>query len=151
MQDVYLWVKFLHVLATVVLAGWVFMAPLWIGHSLRHLEPAACTTFRRRVTVLTVLAVAGAGALLWLTGVLMARVLSPEAFTLHWLKAGTVSFVATVLLWLFVALPLYRHLLGTRATGSAVTGLPRHLATITACAAVAATLFTLWMMVVRPA
>jgi len=145
MHDVYQWVKFLHVLATVLFAGWVFFAPLYLSHALRHLQPSGSAGTKKLVLFATLAVIGGGGALLLATGMLMGRVLSPDYFMLHWVKTAGVMLVATTLLWLAVLLPCYRQRLSGNTSGRIVFA-----CRAAALAAAVMTFLSLWMMVVKP-
>jgi uncharacterized membrane protein len=149
MHDAYLWVKFLHTVGTVAFVGWALFAPAWMMLSLRTAGTDGLAAMRRRLTAMTLLAIAGGGILLTGTGVLMARVLSPDAFNLPWLRTGVLLFTITMALWLVALLPLYRTMvalrLGGKTPGKGLVAAWRLIAT----GAMLSSLATLWLMVVR--
>lgn len=150
MHDAYLWVKFLHTAAAAVFLGWTMLAPFWLTQALRVTTMAGLPALRRRMTVLLVVAVAGGLALLWATGALMARVLSPDAFALPWLRNSAVLAVVAAVTWLAVLLPWYRRMIAAQAAGNSP---PRRAVMVfraVSVGAMAAAMASLWMMVVRP-
>ncbi len=145
MHDAYLWVKFLHVLATVAFAGWIFFAPVFLLHALRHLPPSASAGMKKTVLFTTLVTVGGGFAILLGTGMLMGRVLSPDYFTLHWIKTASGLLVATAVLWLLLVLPCYLSMLDGRGTGRVAFACKS-----TMLVAAVMTFLSLWMMVVKP-
>lgn len=150
MFEVYPVVKFLHTAAAALFFGWMALAPLWVTQSLTATEIAGLAALQRRVTLLVIAVVGGGLVLLCGTGLIMGRVLSPDAFSLPWMRNATVLAVVAAVIWLAVLLPYFRHLVAGRAT----TQLPFSRALLMfrglSLLALASATLSLWMMVVRP-
>lgn len=150
MYEAYPLVKFLHTTAAALFFGWTALAPFWLTQSLRLTETNGLPALRRRVTLLVVTMVGGGLALLWATGILMGRVLSPTAFSMPWLRNGTIAAVIAAGIWLLVLLPWFRRLVAARAAGQAPQGRALVAFRALSLGALAAAAVSLWMMVVRP-
>lgn len=150
MYEAYPLVKFLHAAAGALFFGWSALAPFWLTQSLRLTQVSDLPALRRRVTILVVIVVGGGLTLLWATGMVMGRVLSPTAFSLPWLRNGAILAVVAAAIWLLALLPWFRRLIAARAAGQAPQS--RILVAFRALSlgAMALAAVSLWMMVVRP-
>jgi len=150
MFEAYPVVKFLHAASAALFFGWAALAPFWLTQSLMTTEVARLPALRRRVTVLVVVMIGGGLGSLWVTGAVMGRVLSPDAFSLSWVRNATVLAVIAAALWLAALLPWYRRLLARRIANQAPASRALLLFRGLSLLALAFATVSLWMMVVRP-
>jgi hypothetical protein len=72
------------------------------------------------------------------------------AFSLPWLRNGTILAVVAAGVWLLILLPWFRRLVATRAAGQAPGARALVAFRVLSLGALAAAVVSLWMMVVRP-
>jgi uncharacterized membrane protein len=105
-MDEHAWLRMLHVTGAVLLLGNVTVTGFWAAYLYRTTTAAEFRPVARGIMWADALFTLGGGALLTISGILLAGRLGLPLLGTPWLLKGIVALGAATLVWLLILLPL---------------------------------------------